>query len=276
MRRFISYPGKAFIVGATPEICAELYEEIVKLKPNSGYDCARRSRPTPRMDESGGRLVQLPGLTCNRRQSGRRGGGDARGQFRVLANQPSRLVAVRRQPNPRRAAPDRQGSTRRCGCGWPSSTPTNGTPPESRCPRRFDGCWSRSSTTLDRVRRHRRHTKRPLAQAHRCRTSFQSSNQRQRAFSERLTDLMRRYTKSAAAHLGNSDCRASRRSSRPSNCRPRTCWRRSPGNSSACADDVRAKLRPYEGEELLGVDNIDHSVIEMAKEAVAEGTAGPL
>lgn len=112
--------------------------------------------------------------------------------------------------------------------------------------------------------------------SHRCRTSFQSSNQRQRAFSERLTDLMRRYTKSAAAHLGNSDCRASRRSSRPSNCRPRTCWRRSPGNSSACADDVRAKLRPYEGEELLGVDNIDHSVIEMAKEAVAEGTAGPL
>lgn len=34
MRKFISCTGKAFIVGATREICAELYEEIVKLKPD--------------------------------------------------------------------------------------------------------------------------------------------------------------------------------------------------------------------------------------------------
>ncbi len=33
MRKFISCPGKAFIVGATREICAQLYEEIIKLKP---------------------------------------------------------------------------------------------------------------------------------------------------------------------------------------------------------------------------------------------------
>ncbi len=33
MRKFISCSGKAFIVGATREICAGLYEEIVKLKP---------------------------------------------------------------------------------------------------------------------------------------------------------------------------------------------------------------------------------------------------
>lgn len=34
MRLFISSPGKAFIVGATREICAKLYEEIVKLRPD--------------------------------------------------------------------------------------------------------------------------------------------------------------------------------------------------------------------------------------------------
>ena len=34
MRPFISSPGKAFIVGATREICAELYEELVKLRPD--------------------------------------------------------------------------------------------------------------------------------------------------------------------------------------------------------------------------------------------------
>jgi type I restriction enzyme, R subunit len=33
MRKFISSPGKAFIVGATREICASLYEEIIKLRP---------------------------------------------------------------------------------------------------------------------------------------------------------------------------------------------------------------------------------------------------
>jgi restriction endonuclease HindI-like protein/SWI2/SNF2 ATPase-like protein len=32
-RKFISSPGKAFIVGATREICANLYEEITKLQP---------------------------------------------------------------------------------------------------------------------------------------------------------------------------------------------------------------------------------------------------
>src|SRR6185437_3670214 len=34
LRPFISSPGKAFIVGATREICAELYEEIIKLRPD--------------------------------------------------------------------------------------------------------------------------------------------------------------------------------------------------------------------------------------------------
>ena len=34
MRPFIESPGKAFIVGATREICARLYEEIVKLRPH--------------------------------------------------------------------------------------------------------------------------------------------------------------------------------------------------------------------------------------------------
>ncbi|HEX8110713.1 MAG TPA: type I restriction endonuclease subunit R [Kofleriaceae bacterium] len=33
MRPFISSPGKAFIVGATREICANLYEELVRLRP---------------------------------------------------------------------------------------------------------------------------------------------------------------------------------------------------------------------------------------------------
>lgn len=33
MRPFISSPGKAFIVGATREICANLYEEIIKIRP---------------------------------------------------------------------------------------------------------------------------------------------------------------------------------------------------------------------------------------------------
>jgi type I restriction enzyme R subunit len=33
MRPFISSPGKAFIVGATREICAKLYNEIIKLRP---------------------------------------------------------------------------------------------------------------------------------------------------------------------------------------------------------------------------------------------------
>jgi type I restriction enzyme R subunit len=33
MRKFISSPGKAFIVGATREICAKLYEEIVRIRP---------------------------------------------------------------------------------------------------------------------------------------------------------------------------------------------------------------------------------------------------
>ncbi|OBH30753.1 DEAD/DEAH box helicase [Mycobacterium sp. E342] len=34
MRKFIGAPGKAFIVGATREICAQLYEEIIKLRPH--------------------------------------------------------------------------------------------------------------------------------------------------------------------------------------------------------------------------------------------------
>ncbi len=34
MRKFISSPGKAFIVGATRQICAQLYEEIIKLRPH--------------------------------------------------------------------------------------------------------------------------------------------------------------------------------------------------------------------------------------------------
>jgi type I restriction enzyme R subunit len=34
MRKFIGSPGKAFIVGATREICAHLYDEIIKLKPD--------------------------------------------------------------------------------------------------------------------------------------------------------------------------------------------------------------------------------------------------
>ena len=34
MRPFIESPGKAFIVGATREICARLYEEIIKLRPD--------------------------------------------------------------------------------------------------------------------------------------------------------------------------------------------------------------------------------------------------
>jgi len=34
MRKFIGSPGKAFIVGATREICARLYDEIVKLRPD--------------------------------------------------------------------------------------------------------------------------------------------------------------------------------------------------------------------------------------------------
>jgi type I restriction enzyme, R subunit len=34
MRPFIESPGKAFIVGATREICAHLYEEIIKLRPD--------------------------------------------------------------------------------------------------------------------------------------------------------------------------------------------------------------------------------------------------
>jgi type I restriction enzyme R subunit len=33
MRPFVESPGKAFVVGATREICANLYEEIVKLRP---------------------------------------------------------------------------------------------------------------------------------------------------------------------------------------------------------------------------------------------------
>jgi type I restriction enzyme R subunit len=33
MRKFISSPGKALIVGATRQICAQLYEEIIKLQP---------------------------------------------------------------------------------------------------------------------------------------------------------------------------------------------------------------------------------------------------
>ncbi|WP_027927968.1 hypothetical protein [Amycolatopsis benzoatilytica] len=38
MRKFIGSPGKAFIVGATREICANLYDEIVKLKPEWHHD----------------------------------------------------------------------------------------------------------------------------------------------------------------------------------------------------------------------------------------------
>lgn len=34
IRKFISSPGKAFIVGATRQICAQLYEEIIKLRPH--------------------------------------------------------------------------------------------------------------------------------------------------------------------------------------------------------------------------------------------------
>jgi type I restriction enzyme, R subunit len=42
MRPFISSPGKAFIVGATREICAQLYEEIVKLRPDWHDDTVDR------------------------------------------------------------------------------------------------------------------------------------------------------------------------------------------------------------------------------------------
>ncbi|WP_250280219.1 HsdR family type I site-specific deoxyribonuclease, partial [Frankia sp. Cppng1_Ct_nod] len=38
MRKFIGSPGKAFIVGATREICARLYDEIVKLRPEWHHD----------------------------------------------------------------------------------------------------------------------------------------------------------------------------------------------------------------------------------------------
>ncbi|ATY13540.1 type I restriction endonuclease subunit R [Amycolatopsis sp. AA4] len=38
MCKFIGSPGKAFIVGATREICANLYDEIVKLKPEWHHD----------------------------------------------------------------------------------------------------------------------------------------------------------------------------------------------------------------------------------------------
>ncbi|WP_370945343.1 type I restriction endonuclease subunit R [Amycolatopsis sp. cg5] len=38
MRKFVSSPGKAFIVGATREICANLYDEIVKVKPGWHHD----------------------------------------------------------------------------------------------------------------------------------------------------------------------------------------------------------------------------------------------
>ncbi|OBA86067.1 DEAD/DEAH box helicase [Mycolicibacterium mucogenicum] len=38
MRKFIESPGKAFIVGATREICARLYEEIIKLRPGWHHD----------------------------------------------------------------------------------------------------------------------------------------------------------------------------------------------------------------------------------------------
>ena len=33
MAPFLGVPGKAFVVGATREICARLYEEIVALRP---------------------------------------------------------------------------------------------------------------------------------------------------------------------------------------------------------------------------------------------------
>ncbi|MBI2699336.1 MAG: type I restriction endonuclease subunit R [Mycobacterium sp.] len=38
MRPFIDCAGKAFIVGATREICARLYEEIVRLRPDWGHE----------------------------------------------------------------------------------------------------------------------------------------------------------------------------------------------------------------------------------------------
>jgi type I restriction enzyme, R subunit len=38
MQKFISSPGKALIVGATREICARLYEEIVALRPSWADD----------------------------------------------------------------------------------------------------------------------------------------------------------------------------------------------------------------------------------------------
>jgi len=38
MRKFIGSPGKAFIVGATREICARLYDEIVTLRPEWHHD----------------------------------------------------------------------------------------------------------------------------------------------------------------------------------------------------------------------------------------------
>jgi type I restriction enzyme, R subunit len=34
MKKYISSPGKAFIVGATRDICASLYEEIIKIRPD--------------------------------------------------------------------------------------------------------------------------------------------------------------------------------------------------------------------------------------------------
>ncbi|OPX07977.1 type I restriction endonuclease subunit R [Mycobacterium sp. AT1] len=42
MRKFISSPGKAFIVGATREICANLYDEIIKLRPEWHDDAVDR------------------------------------------------------------------------------------------------------------------------------------------------------------------------------------------------------------------------------------------
>ena len=52
MRPFISSPGKAFIVGATREICAKLYEEIIKLRPDWHDDAVDKG-----VDQ--GRLLRL-------------------------------------------------------------------------------------------------------------------------------------------------------------------------------------------------------------------------
>ncbi|MFJ5990638.1 type I restriction endonuclease subunit R [Lentzea sp. NPDC092896] len=42
MRKFVGSPGKAFVVGATRRICADLFDEIVKLRPDWDHDSVDR------------------------------------------------------------------------------------------------------------------------------------------------------------------------------------------------------------------------------------------